>query len=184
MKNRSLGLVLLIGFLATVAFGGAVGVGRCDAAEPYQPRRSIDREVQVTGRVTALDRNTGVATLQVGEGKTLVFQFTPQSLANLYVGDRIIARTTFSTSPSPQLYAPAGDAPPAEDSAIRMEQLEAAMGQSSVTGTVQNLNRMTGQFDVQTATALLRLEMRPETVQELQPGQTITVDMGFSKENP
>jgi hypothetical protein len=146
----------------------------------------LDRETQIAGRVTDVDAATGITTVLPEHGEPLVLQFKPESVAGLKSGERINTRVTYSISPPPQLGSPAGDAPltAAERRGMRMEDLQAATGQNSVTGTVDSLDRKTGRFDLKTSSSRLRLALQPAVVQSLQPGQTITVEMGFSKIAP
>jgi hypothetical protein len=178
----------LCSLLATCALflGGAI---RCEAIEvdahnAASDQVTVDREIELTGRVTNVDRQSGVTRLELAQGEPLVLQFTPQAVANLQPGETITARVTYSISPPPQVMSPAGDAPRSGEPAIRMEGLEAAMGQRTATGTVTKIDRTSGRFDLATNAGILRLQVQPSAVQQLKPDQTIWVDMGFSKATP
>lgn len=183
----------LISPLAACVFvlGGAI---RCEAVdvdvdvsvdvnrEAASDQATVDREIQVTGLVTNVDPQSGVTRLEPTQGEPLVLQFTPHAVANLQAGETITARVTYSISPPPP--SSAGDAPRTGESGIRMEGLEAAMGQKTATGTVTKIDRATGRFDLATNAGLLKLQVRPSAVQHLKTDQTIWVDMGFSKATP
>jgi hypothetical protein len=151
------------------------------------PGRELARRNLIHAGIGAIDRTTGIITLEPIPGATrpLVLQFAPSAVRDLRLGDRIAARLTYSVGEAPKLKEQvAGDAPrKPEDEPVTLDELAAEMGQMVVTGTVSNLNRTTGELDVTTGkTVPLHLQFAPDAVQNLHEGQTISVDMGFTRE--
>ncbi len=158
-------------------------------AGPQQPEPPRRQTLRAT--VTSIDRTLGIVGLQPASGgqQAMLLQFAPAAVEDLKAGDTIVARYTWAAGEKAmpeQRGGVAGDAPARvpEGEPVTAEQLEAEMGQHQVSGTVSNLDKQSGRFDLTTGEATLRLQFDPQAVAALRDGQRIIVDMGFKREEP
>jgi hypothetical protein len=183
--------------------GAGAGLAKVPGAEPIQPKAvqpgegarddALHRDQQATetrsgldpqvpsnelqGRVLTVDRKTGLTSIEVPQGQKVVLQLSEQATASLASGDEVAARMAFSRYPKA-----VGDSIPPEEGIINTEKLPGELAQKRVSGTVEDLDKSTGAIALVNGTTKLSLLFDPRTIETLERGDQITVEMAVSKQ--
>ena len=134
---------------------------------------------KVKGRVAAIDHNTGIVSIEAANPeKPLALQFTPQSVANLTVGETILTRTSYAKEKPAELSAEDGGGMPPTANKLKDES-----GRRFVTGTVTSIERATGRVTLRNEdTETLYVELPPNFAEHLTEGDRVNLEMAFSRD--
>jgi hypothetical protein len=161
--------LLLLSAGATLAASGHEGAGRpgqtAEQMQPVQPAQQAGAQQEVSGNVSEIDQTKGLVTLATSVG-TLKLHFPPPSLRDLGKGDVITAHYGFAS--------------PGEGS-LRVYDAPRGRGEHQLVGTVTGINHGSGSVEVTTDEATLQLFFQPQAVRDLKQGDTIIVDLSFTK---
>ncbi len=129
---------------------------------------------RVTGTVGHVDRKNGLVTLRTAPKTMLILQFPTNSLRDIKVGDSLTASMSVAKVSSGQTThaydVPKGQAP------------ERLSGQHQVTGKISTIDHRSGLLTVKSDNkATMRLQFPPSSIQNLNKGDRITVNLGFTK---
>jgi len=142
------------------------------AADAARYERAEQAEHSMTGTIAAIDPDTGTVELKTPEGN-LVLQFPPAAVVGRAVGDPMGVELAFVELPL-DAGARAYDSPD-----VQKEKAAKAEGDHWVTGTVQNIDRSKGAFELRTGDATLQLHYPPEEIAILDNGDEIAVEIAI-----
>ena len=146
----------------------ALGITKTDQ-ERYEANER--GEHRFTGKVTAVDHDTGLVTLATS-GNTLNLHFPKDSLTNVKTGDRLTVEAGYALANAEQ---PAGTRPHhkvAGDQPLH--------GEHWMTGTVTSVNTKTGLITLKTDDAPLTVQFPAKSVRDLKEGDKIALELGFA----
>jgi len=146
----------------------ALGITKTDQ-ERYEA--NARGEHRFTGKVTAVDHDTGLVTLATS-GNTLNLHFPKDSLKNVQTGDRLTVETAYAL---PDAEQPAGTR--AHHKAAGDQPLH---GDHWMTGTVTSVNTVNGLVTVKTSDAPLTIQFPPKSVRSLKEGDKIALELAFT----
>ncbi len=131
---------------------------------------------QVTGKVSRVDRKTGLVTLRTNPNTMLVLSFPRDSLRDIKVGDTVTASMSVAKAGSEHT-AHAYDVP-------KGSAAERLSGQHQVSGRITTIDHRSGLLTVRSENkTTMRLQFPPNSIQNLNKGDQITVNLGFTKSN-
>jgi hypothetical protein len=134
---------------------------------------------EVRGKVAGVDRGTGVVRLEdtADFKRPLSFQFTPESVANLSIGEAIVTRVSYAKVEPGHL--PAEDGGPMPATANKMKQ---ESGQRSVSGTVVDVDKGSGRVSLRSDETTLYVEVPARFAESLAQGDKVNLEMAFSRQ--
>ena len=133
----------------------------------HEPAGQATGTQRVAGTVTQIDHRKGFVTLSTSDGAQKLY-FPPQTIGSLKKGDRITARYAFARSAVPPALTRAYDVP-------------TDLVEHQMNGTVTKVNHDNGWLYVKTDHARLELHFPPQSVSELNVGDRICLDLGYSR---
>jgi hypothetical protein len=121
----------------------------------------------VRGTVTEINQSTGSLALTAPDGSNLQLHFPAAAIHDLKRGDEITARFALvkAAGPSRSYDAPMG------------------RGEHRMSGTVQSVDQQSGWLRVKADQTILALRFPPRALTDLKAGDSITVQLAFSRES-
>jgi len=149
------------------ATGDALGITDTDQKRYEAMQRG---EHRFTGKVTAIDRDTGMVTLATA-GDTLNLHFPKDSLQNVNTGDRLTVEAAYAL---PDAAQPTGTRP--QHKAAGDQPLH---GDHWMTGTVTSVNTSTGLMTVKTDEGPLSVPFATSSLRDVKEGDKVALELGF-----
>jgi hypothetical protein len=159
---------------------GLVGSGKpteATSAEVATYDSTKKAEHRMTGAITSIDHDTGNVVLKSGDMTVALF-FPPESIKDMKDGQLLSVDLAFVELPVAAGEARAGDAPAKEPRSF------VKGSQHWMKGTVQNIDRTAGTFEVKTGDATLKLHYPPSEIASLENGDAIAVEVAIAEPRP
>ncbi len=154
---------------AMLAGTGAAPV-LADNADTQKGERiaEVYNDLQLPGTIEKIDRQNGRLTLDSELGR-VELNFPPEALRGFQSGDPVVVDLGFSQQGR-------------SIGRNRMSEVMETFNELEVTGTVRNVDYRTGALTLNTKAGDITLNFPPRAVRDLKREDTVTVNMGYSKQ--
>jgi hypothetical protein len=152
-------------FVAITTFASWARGAPAPDVQKQEPTAGSSEEV--SGTVAEIDHSTGALAL-ASRGGTLKLHFPPSSISEIKQGDTITAWLAIEKAAAPAGSTRAYDAP-------------IGSGQHRMTGVVGQIRPARGWVSVKSGDTELDLRFTPEALKDLNPGDSVVVDLAFTK---
>ncbi|MDD5329033.1 MAG: hypothetical protein PHX38_03450 [Sulfuricella sp.] len=158
--------------LAAAMLAGIIGTapGMADDVDSQKGERiaEVYNDLQLPGTIETIDYKSGRLTLNSDLGKVNL-NFPPEALRGLQSGDPVVVDLGFSQQGR-------------SIGRNRVTEVMETFNELQVTGTVRNVDYRTGTLTLNTRAGDIALNFPPPAVKDLKRGDTVTVNMGYSKQ--